>query len=168
MANKYIELAAGLFAQVEALVTSAGAGDAGKIVALDGTGKLDNSLLPTGVGAETKIMTTSENLSAGNFVNVYDNGGTVTARKSDASNGFPANGFVLASTTSGANATVYLAGINNQVSGLTGGDLLFTSATAGAATDTAPSTAGYIVQQIGYAISTTEVAFNPQPTVTLV
>ena len=51
MADKYIKNNSGQLAEVEATVTSAGAGNAGDIVALDGSGKLDTTVLPTGIGA---------------------------------------------------------------------------------------------------------------------
>ncbi len=49
MAEKFLEwdAANNRYKANEALVTSAGAGDAGKIVALDANGKLDSSLIPT-------------------------------------------------------------------------------------------------------------------------
>lgn len=167
MANKYIAVITGLLQEIAGLVTSTGVPDAGKIVATDATGRLDTSLMPIGVMPEVKIMTTSENLSAGNFVNIYSNAGTETARKSDASNGFTADGFVLAGTTSGTNATIYLEGINNQLTSLTIGAMNYTSATPGGATATAPTTSGYIVQQIGKTLSATELAFQPQQAITL-
>ena len=37
--------------EVEATVVSAGAGNAGDVVGLDATGKIDVSVLPTGIGA---------------------------------------------------------------------------------------------------------------------
>ena len=168
MADKYIRQNAGQFAEVEGTVTSAGAGDAGRIPALDSSGKLDNSLMPSGIGADTEVMATSENLSAGDLVNIWNDGGTRKARKADASNGRVAIGFVLSATTSPNNATVYLSGDITGLSSLTPGNPYYVSgATAGAATATAPSTSGHFVQQIGYAVSTTSIAFQPQLTIDL-
>ena len=93
---------AGVISELEALVTSAGAGDAGKIPALDATGKLDNSLMPVGIGADSKILPASENLAAGDLVNVWNDSGTAKARKADATiAGKEANGFVLSAVTLG-------------------------------------------------------------------
>lgn len=167
MADKYIKLTSGQLAQQEALVTSAGAGDSGKIPALDGAGKLDTSMMPTGIGADTKSVVTSENLAAGDLVNVYSNGGTLNARKADASNARRAVGFVLAPVTSPAAATVYFEGTITGLSGLTVGATVYLSGTAGAITATAPSTATHIVQEVGVALSATEVTFEPQSPVTL-
>lgn len=165
-AAKYIALVAGKLKQMAATVTSAGAGDDGKIVALDSNGKLDNSVMPTGIGADTKTLAASENLAAGDLVNVWDDSGTAKARKADASsNAKQAHGFVLSSVTSGNNATVYMEGTITGLTSLTLGGNYFLSATAGGITTTAPSTAGYIVQQVGVAVSATELSFEPQQTV---
>ena len=168
MADKYIKNNAGQLAEVEGTVTSAGAGDAGKIVALDSSGKLDNSIMPSGIGADTEVMATSENLSAGDLVNIWNDSGTRKARKADASNSRRAHGFVLASTTSPNNATVYLSGDITGLTSLTPGEAYYLSgATAGASTSTAPSTAGYLSQEIGIAVSATAIAFQPQQPITL-
>jgi hypothetical protein len=158
MADKYIYNNQGTLTEKEATVVSTGADDAGKVVALDSTGKLDNSLLPTGIGADTKILLASENLAAGDFVNVFNDAGTVKVRKADATvSGKEANGFVLSAVTAGANAAVYFEGTNNQLSGLTGGVMYFLSTTAGGVTATAPSGSGNIVQKIGRALSSAEI-----------
>ena len=59
MAQKPIQLVNGVLTQVEATVVSAGAGDAGEVVALDSTGKIDLSVLPLGIGADVKILVAS-------------------------------------------------------------------------------------------------------------
>jgi hypothetical protein len=168
MADKYIKNNAGQLAEVEATVSSTGATEAGKIVALDGSGKLDVSTLPSGIGATTKVAATTENLSAGNLVNLFNDSGTIKARKADASNGRRAMGFVLTGVTSPNNATVYLDGTITGLTGLTPGAAYYLSgATAGAASATAPSTAGYISQEIGIALSATEINFEEQQPITL-
>lgn len=166
--NKFLKLSSGQLAEEASLQASAGVGDAGKIVALDATGKIDPTMMPTGIGAETKLMTTSEDLAVRDQVNIYDNSGTLTARKADASNGRRAHGYVVAGTTSGQNATVYQDGIITGLSGLTPGAPQYLSASvAGGITETPPTTGGHIVQEVGYAISDTEMSFNPQRPVTL-
>jgi hypothetical protein len=121
MANKYIAMVAGLLTEVAAIITSAGAGDSGKIVALDSSGKLDTSFMPTGVGADTAAIATSESLAAGDLVNVFNSTGA-KVRKADSSvSGKEAHGFVLAVFTHPTTATVYFEGSNTQVTGLTPG-----------------------------------------------
>ena len=171
MANKYVELTTGgVLSEKEATVISAGAGDAGKIVAVDGTGRIDNSVLPVGIGADTKSIVCSENLAAGDLVNVYNNTGTATCRKADASGssaGKIANGFVLASYTSAESALVYFEGSVTGLSGLTPGTPMYLSGSSpGAAIATAPTASGYSVQYVGTAISATEISFEPgQPVI---
>ena len=168
MAEKYLKNSGGQFAEVEGTTTSSGAGSAGKIVALDSAGKLDNTMMPTGIGATTKLAATTESLSAGDLVNLFNDSGTIKARKADASNGRRAVGFVLSAVTSPNNATVYLDGTITGLTGLTPGAAYYLSgATAGAATATAPTTSGYISQEIGIALSATEINFEEQQPITL-
>jgi hypothetical protein len=165
--NKYIAMIAGLLTEVAASQTSAGAGDAGKIPALDAAGKLDTTFMPTGVGADTASITTSEALAAGDLVNIHNSTGA-KARKADASvSGKEAHGFVLSAAGSGASATVYFEGTNTQVTGLTPGVQFLSAATPGLATGTAPSTAGNVVQRVGFATSATALNFQSQPPVLL-
>lgn len=159
---KYIKQEGGKLKEQAAISTSAGAGDAGKIIELDGTGRIDSSMLPVGIGADTKSIASFENLAAGDFVNIFNDAGTAKARKADASDpAKEANGFVLSAVTAPAAATVYFEGTNTQVSGLTGGTVVYLSAsTPGGVTATPPSGSGNIVQVVGKAISTTEISFE--------
>ena len=101
MANDgtFINLENGKQKRNEALEISAGAGDAGKMIKTDSTGRIDNSLLPVGIGADTQDVVSFEDLVAGDFVNIFDDGGTPSVRKADATNGRDANGFVLSGVT---------------------------------------------------------------------
>lgn len=145
---------------VNSKTTSAGAGDSGKLPALDASGKLDTSFMPTGIGADTASVSASEALAAGDLVNIWNSSGTAKARKADATTaGKEAHGFVLTSVSSGATATVYFEGSNTGVTGLTPGKQ-YLSTTAGLATSTAPSTAGNVVQVVGYATSATVINFQ--------
>lgn len=166
MADKYIKNNAGQLAEVEATTSSAGAGDAGKIVGLDSSGKIDTSMMPAGIGAETEAMIASETLSAGDLVNIFDDSGTRKARKADASNSRRAHGYVLSGVTSAATATVYMEGALTGLTGLTIGVPYYLS-TAGGHTATAPTTSGYLSQEIGVAASTTVISFEPQQPITL-
>ena len=161
MAQKFLRNLAGIATELEALVTSAGAGDAGKIVATDGTGRLDMSLMPVGVGAEVSVIATSENLAAGDFVNLHNSTG-IKARKADASTSAKfATGFVLAGVTAPATATIYpISNKNTALTGLTVGSTYWLSTTPGTPTATAPSGSGNIVQMLGVAESTTEMIFS--------
>lgn len=145
---------------------SAGASDAGKLAALDAAGKLDLTMMPTGVGADSALITASEALAAGDLVNIWNSSGA-KVRKADATvSGKEAHGFVLAAVSNGSPATVYFEGTNSSVTGQTPGPV-FLSSTAGIAANTAPSGSGNVVQRVGFAISATAINFQSQPPITL-
>lgn len=136
---------------------SAGAADAGKAAVLDASGKLDVTLFPTGVGADAQMMTAFENLSAGNFVNVFDDAGAFKVRKADATTyGKQAQGFVLVSATAATSVQVYFEGTNTAVTGAVAGNL-YLSTTAGGFTSVAPASTGNVVQKIGIGTSATSI-----------
>ena len=166
---KYLKQVAGVLTEQAGVDASAGAGDAGKAVALDSTGKIDNSMMPVGIGAENDIIPASENLAAGDFVNIYTDTGAVKCRKADGTtSGKSAHGFVLAAVTSGNNATIYrISQTNTQLSGMTPGAKQFLSTTAGAVTETAPNASGNVVQILGVAKSATEMIFAPEKPIVL-
>lgn len=154
---------------VNSKTTSAGAGDSGKLPALDGTGRLDTSFMPVGIAADTNSIISSENLAAGDFVNIYNNAGTANCRKADAStSGKEAHGFVLSAVTSPAAATVYAEGSNTQCSGLTPGVQFLSAAIAGKSTSTAPSGTGKVVQNLGIAVSATVINFQQNLPIVLI
>ncbi|MCA1842374.1 MAG: hypothetical protein LC792_04140 [Actinobacteria bacterium] len=166
-ANKYLANSVGVITEVVASQVSAGAGDANKIAALDSTGHLDNSLLPTGIGADTALITASEALAAGDLVNVWNSTGA-KVRKADASvSGKEAHGFVLAAVSNAGTATVYFEGTNTQVSGQTPGVVYLSATTPGAAVAAAPSGSGQVVQRVGYATSATAINFQSHTPIVL-
>lgn len=168
MADKYlfIDTTTGLLTEREGTVVSAGAGNAGDVVALDAAGKIDPTLMPVGIGADTQSITTSEALAAGDLVNIYNSTGA-KARKADATSaGKRAHGFVIASAGSGAAATVYFEGTIPGLSGLTPGDV-FLSTTPGQASATPPTGTGNIVQRVGVATSASTLNFEADRPVVL-
>jgi len=168
MADKFIYNNAGTLTEGIPATTSTGAADGGRIVALDTDGKLSQSMMPTGVGADTLSIIASESLSAGDLVNIYDNAGTPNVRKADAATNKPAHGFVKSAVTPGSSAMVYFDGSITGLSGLSIGAKYFLSDTIpGAITATAPNTAGYIVQPVGWATSATSLSFEPQDVIVL-
>lgn len=169
MADKYIYNNAGTLTEKALITSSAGAGDSGKGIALDTTGKLDPSFMPVGITAPTAVILASEALAAGDLVNIYNNSGTANVRKADAStSGKEAHGFVLSGVSSGANATVYFPGAENTaVTSLTPGVQFLSAATAGKTTVTAPSGSGNTVQRVGVASSATNLIFEPEEPIVL-
>lgn len=159
-ASKFLALVGGRIREVIATVTSGGVVDDGKIVALGSDGRLDSSVLPVGVGIETKSIQASENLGAGNLVNIWNSGGEFRVRKADATAaGKEAQGFVLSSVLSGQTAQVYLEGTVTGLTGLTPGRY-YLSTTPGEITPTPPSNTGNVVQYVGNAVSTSELTFE--------
>lgn len=166
--NKFLSVANGIYTLFTAIAASTGAADANKIPMTDSSGKFDISLMPTGIGPSTVTVLASEALSAGDFVNIYNNAGTANCRKADGANGRPADGFVLAAVANAANATVYLQGNNTALSGLIPGENMFLSATtAGTATATAPNATGNILQRLGRALNATTIVFESDPYVNI-
>lgn len=163
-ARKYVSINAGVLTEVQSTITSAGAGDEGKIVALDATGRLSNTFMPVGAGSETDSIVSSENLAAGNLVNIWSDVGVTKVRKADATVvGKEANGFVLAAVTAPAAAVVHrISQSNTQMSGLTPGSSYYLHTTAGGVTSTPPSASGNIVQYVGKAFDATTLIFDPK------
>lgn len=191
--TKVLKNNAGVLTEETTLTTSAGAGDANKLPALnangilddtiinasasssankiaklDGSGKLDIAMMPTGIGPDTATIVASEALAAGDLVNVWNNGGTANVRKADASvSGKEAHGFVLAGFASLASATVYFEGSNNQMTGMTPGVQYLSSTTPGKTQASAPTGTGKVVQKVGFAVSATVVNFQSNEPIVL-
>ena len=166
-AKKFLRLVNGVLTEIFGVQTSAGAANAGDLVSLDDTGRIHNSMLPVGIGADTATVTASETLAAGDWVNVWNDAGTAKVRKADATTaGKEVHGFVLSAVTSGNPATVYFEGTNTQVTGQTPGPV-YLQTTAGAGGATIPSASGNVVQHIGVAVSATAVNFERGAPVTL-
>ena len=139
---------------------SVGAGDAGSIVALNTAGDIDISMMPPGISADTSVAPASENLSAGDLVNIWNDAGTIKVRKADASNAYEANGFVTASVTLGGNATVFHDGTISGLTGLTPGARYFLSTTAGGVALAPATLTGELWQEVGKAKSLTEIVYE--------
>ena len=170
MADRYQTLDNGCKKLQEATTVSTGVAEAGDIIALDSTGKIDPSLLPTGVGADVKMIVAGEAIDAGDFVNIYESGGSAFIQKADNSNNRQADGFVISAVTNGGLATVYFEGGNTALSGLTIGDRYYLD-TAGNVTnvpvDPNTAAAGTLHQYLGKATSATEICVEMDDKVVL-
>lgn len=168
-ASRFLTLAAGVWTWLSGTQASTGVADAGKIVALDDSGRLDASLMPVGVGADVVVLPATEAIAAGRLVNIYDAAGTTSVRLADASvPGKPADGFVLAAVASGASGPIYKEGTNTQLTGLTGGNDLYLSATTpGTVTAAPPTTGGQVIQRVGKALGTTAADFERGQPITI-
>lgn len=162
MSQGFLARVAGKTKQIFAIVASTGAADAGKILATGPDGRLDNSFLPLGVGASTTTAVASESLSAGSFVNYFDNSGVFSVRLADNANGRQADGFVKETFGSATTATVYpLDGANTGVTGLTVGTRYWLGTAGGVIStpldETDPANVNKISQYVGVAKSETEI-----------
>lgn len=113
----------------------------------------------------------SENLVAGDHVNIYTDGGAAKARKADGSAAKrKAHGFVKAAVLTSETASVTpLGGENDAVSGLTPGVEYFLSTTTpGSVQAAAPNGSGVLRQSLGVAVSATQLATTNGLTVELV
>ncbi|MFA5386810.1 MAG: hypothetical protein WC322_00225 [Candidatus Paceibacterota bacterium] len=161
MAQRFLARVSGKTKQIEAKATSTGAADAGKIAALGSDGRLDESMMPAGIGADTQIIPASEALSAGNLINIWSDSGDVKVRLADNSNGRPADGYVLDAVAMAADATVYpLDGTNSELTGLTPGAEYWLGTAGGVIAvpldETDAANASKISQYLGKAKSATE------------
>lgn len=191
-APRFLANVLGRIKMIATIATSAGSGDAEKVpstnaqgyldptlinAATTGAGKvlqtlpdgtIDPSVLPTGIGADVKNMAASEALAANDLVNVWNDGGTVKARKADATTeGKEATGFVKAAVALNGQAAVYFEGRISGLTGLTPGVRQYLATSAGQATPIAPNAAGNVVQWIGDAVSTTEIDFEKANPITV-
>jgi hypothetical protein len=122
---------------------------------------------PTGAtgaagGFASKLVTASEDLAAGDWVNLWASSGLKVRKASAAAAGKRVNGYVLNAVTSGANGTVFFGGINSAVSGASpGGEAYLSDTTAGGFVSAQPVGTGKVAQYLGPVISATEIVFLP-------
>ena len=166
MADKYVAVVGNKRETIEATDSSTGVSEAGDIVALGTDGKINPNMLPPGAGPDLKNLEAFEALSAGDYVNIFDDGGTPKMRLADNSNGRPAHGFVLNSVSAAASENMYFEGANSALTGLTIGARYFLD-TAGGVTATAPTGSGELWQYLGIACSATEINTDIEDCITL-
>lgn len=154
-AQKFLGVVSGEITQIASVDSSVGAGDGGKLVALSSTGKINPNMYESGDSYET--YTASGALSAGDFVNIFNDSGTAKVRKASSTSGFPAMGFVKVAVSDSGSANVYaLDGVNASLSTLTVGSTYWLSTNGGASTTPVVDSAGNINQKLGIAVSATE------------
>lgn len=113
-------------------------------------------------------ITASEALGAATFVNVHASGGAKIRKANAADDTKPVDGFAPAAIANGDVGLMLPPGrVVTGLAGLTPGARYFLAAVAGTITDTPPSAGGNLVQEVGVAVSATELLFNPKQGVTL-
>lgn len=155
MSNKFLTIGTEQVEEAQGATTSSGVADANRLISTGADGKLHPSLLPTGVGPDLLVAPTVEDLSAGDYVNIFDDAGTPSVRLADRSNGRQADGFVKSAFTTGQSAEIYFEGANDALTGLTVGARYFLG-TNGNPVTPGPTGAG-LWQYLGRAISSTAI-----------
>jgi hypothetical protein len=141
--------------------------DASRLAGTSGTNTGDQDLTSVAAISITKTLTaTAANTYAAGEVGYIVSAGTVT--KADADAVATASGLMVMATTAiagGASGVFMIVGeVTATAHGFTVGSPLFLSATAGALTTTAPSTAGQIVRVAGYATDANTIYFRGDST----
>lgn len=165
--KKYVKLnATGDLEEESSVQSSAGVADAEKIVALDNQGMIDESMLRS---SEVVELEASETLTAGDIINIWDDGGTPKVRKATNTGiATKAMGFVRDGIASESTGKVYFEGKVTGLADLTPGKEYFLGV-AGAIVDNSalPSTTSSIVQKLGKAYSANAFTFEVQQMIIL-
>lgn len=113
---------------------------------------------------QSKALAAFEDLAAGDIVNVFTSGGVAKMRKANATDATkPAHGFVKDAVAAGSPGRFFMAGqINDARAGLTPGATYWLDVAGGGVVNAAPSAAGNLEQEIGVALSATELTVAPK------
>jgi hypothetical protein len=137
-----------------------GGGGGGSGFPFAGTALITGSIVLTS-GSGFPSLLASETLASGDIVNIFS-GGVRKASSTDITK--QAHGFVTASYSATNPVVVFYSGLLTGTSGLTAGARYFLSA-SGTESPTAPTLTGQLSQEIGVAISTTALLFQPGPAI---
>lgn len=166
--KKFLTLESGKRVLGKSKQSSSGAADAGSIVALNSDGLIDPTMLQD---IDVTSVVSFEDLDSGDYVNLFDDGGVIKARKADNSNNRPAHGYVKSAAVAPAAVDVFFEGANANLSGLTRGARIYLG-TAGDIIETPLDESdvlndGKLHQLLGVAISNTEVNTDIQDCIIL-
>jgi len=124
--------------------------------------------IESGVEGISALNNTGSQIDKGKAVHLKNNAGTLECELADASdNTKPCHGFAAANIPNSQSGTILRDGVMTDLSGLTPGADQWLSETAGAITETVPTTSGAINQVVGQAISTTSFEIDIEPEVRL-
>lgn len=158
MADKYLQINDSTGAVEEkAPVTTGGSGSENRIPSTGSDGRIHVTFLPAGVAPEVKLGNAFETIAEKALV-YFKSDGTV-ANASNVSGGHYAQGWAANGGNASDPITVNFEATITGLSGLTPEGMCFLGA-AGAITQTVITGAGTLFQEIGVAISATELQFT--------
>lgn len=159
----------GKVTEVQPVTTSAGAGDATKLVQLDSNGLLDASVMPSGIVADQFAGTSNGTITANDLCYV-ETAGTIARASAAAPATAPGQlGWARSSVATGQPITIMLEGRILGLSGLTPGARYYLSdSVPGGLTATPVTGSGKVHQYVGSALSATVLNFEPDDPITLV
>lgn len=165
---KFLSWISGRVQEQVPITTSAGAGDAAKMVQTNGSGVFDASLMPPGIAADQVTANANGTITAKDLV-YMEAAGTIARATAAAGTPKQAMGWAQASATTGNPVTMQLEGMMTGLSGLTAGSRYFLSdvTPGGLLIDPGPVGSGKLAQYIGTALTTTSLNFEPDDGVLL-
>lgn len=138
-----------------AIDASTGVIDAGKVIGLNADGKVDISMIPTAVGKVGCVLTLSEPITAGDWVNVFTDGTNYKARLADVTDVTKVcHGYADASGIAGDNVLIMFEGLNSHnTTGLVNGTGYFLDKLGKAVATPDMTTTAKFVQPLGYCVN---------------
>lgn len=166
---KFLSWISGRVAEVQPITTSAGAGDATKMIQTDANGLIDPSLMPSGIAPDQQTANANGTITAKDLV-YMEAAGTIARATAAAGTPQQAMGWAQTSVTTGQPVTMQLEGRITGLAGLTTGSRYYLSdvTPGGLLIAPGPVGSGKLAQYIGTALSTTVLNFEPDDGVLLV
>ena len=112
-------------------------------------------------GDDGVIAQLDEVVSGGDLVSFVAGSSPLRAVRANAATSKPAHGFVLQAGGIGSTAVVYTRGRNNQVTGVSVGELFLSGSNPGKTVSQPPVLADGIIQYVGEGVAATEYLFDP-------
>ena len=168
MVDKYIrrDATTGEYVETPGTVSGGTVGQAGNIPALDNSGRIDPTLMPVGVVADTYSGTAFENIQNGAFVYIRSDGQVANA--TGVPGGIEAMAFALVGVSTGQSVLVYFEGRNTSLGSLTPGKRYYLSdSVPGGLTGVPIVGADKIHQYLGRAVTSNTLSFEPGESIIL-
>lgn len=142
----------------------------GQLAFVDGSGGLSAAaLIAALLGVLSQSAIASEAITAGDFVNLYNNGGVFSMRRAIANDQTKfAHGFSAAAVAPGATGAACLFGLNTHaIPGANASEVWLSDVTPGGYLTAPPANAGSLIQPLGAAVAGSGIFFTPRERVLL-